>query len=126
MKRLILVLALVSSACAIPASVGGRSTAQLTTPGIVALHGVEVVKALDIVRDTAIDAEAAKILPTATVTKIVKWHKAALDIIRSTPGDWKPSVLAGLDVLKKELTPSELSIVGPYIESAIFLIKAVI
>lgn len=126
MKRLILILGIVSIGCSVPAAIGGRSTAQLSTPGITALHTLEVVKVLDIIRDTAIDSEAAKIISTSTATKVITWHRATLETIKDLPNGWKDTVLSGLDNVKGILSPSELKIIGPYINSAASVIKAVI
>lgn len=112
--------------CATPAAVAGRSTANLTAPGIQALHGKEAVKYLDIIRDLGIAAEAAKKIPTATAERIVRWHRAAIQTIDQTPNGWKPSVLTGLDQLQRSLTPEEHAIFDPYILSARTLIQAVI
>lgn len=126
MKLWILMLAFAASACAAPSNVAGRSTANLTTPGLVALHASAVVKVLDVVRDTAVDGEAAKLIPTATAKSVVTWHKAALDTIKATPNGWKSTVLAGLDALAKGLTDAERKILAPYIFAAQMTIKAVI
>ncbi len=113
------------SACA-TGNVNGRSTVNLTPPGLAALHASEVVKVLDVIRDTAVDAEAAKLMPTATAKVVVTWHKAALDTIKATPNGWKATVLAGLDALEKGLSTSEAKILSPYIAAAQMTIKAVI
>lgn len=127
MKRLLLVgLLVVSSACAIPVSIGGRSTAQLTAPGVQALHAVEVVKALDVIRDTAVDAEAAKIVPAVTATLVVKAHKSIIAVIRAGQAGWKASVLESLAQLKRDLPAKDAVQFVPYIDAATGLIKAVI
>jgi len=127
MKKALLILLLFCAAegCK-TAAVNGRSTANLTTPGVVALQTVEVVKVLDIIRDTAVDGEARKVIATPTATKIVEWHRAALLSIKELPLGWKPTVLSSLSNLKQTLTPSEVNIVGPYIDSAVSIIRAVI
>lgn len=125
MKNLIIVLALATTSCALPAALAGRSTAQLTTPGIAALHAQEVGKTLDIIRDFAVDAEATKNLSTATMLKVVRWHKSAVMIIDQTPDGWKATVLAGLVQLKVTLGVSERTLLGPYIDAAILVIKGV-
>lgn len=125
MKRFILVLAIASTCCAPIASLNGRSTAKLTTPGIVALHGIQCVKLLDVIRDTAVDAESNKLIETPTMLKIVKAHKAMLVTIRESPNGWKASVVTALGELKKDLTPSELNIVGAYIDGAKLVISTV-
>ena len=127
MRKILLVIALVSTVgCAIPTSIGGRSTAQLTTPGIQAMHTVEVVKALDLVRDIAIDGEVAKIIPTATARIVVQAHKSMIDVIRATPDGWKASVLAALGQLSKNIPANDVAQFGPYISAATNIIKAVI
>ncbi len=115
----------VLQACA-TSNVAGRSTVNLTTPGIAALHASEVVKVLDVIRDTAVDAEAVKLMPTATAKAVVTWHNAALETIKATPNGWKATVLAGLDALLKGLAPAERQILAPYIAAAEMTIKAVI
>ena len=125
MKRLILVLCLASTVACATSNVQGRSTANLTSPGLVALHASEVVRVLDVIRDTAVDAETAKLLSTDTTRKVVTWHKAALQTIQATPGGWKLTVLAGLDALYQPLTPSEQSVLRPYIFAAKLVIESV-
>lgn len=126
-RRLLALVLLVSvSGCALPAAVGGRSTAHLTTPGIVALHTLEVVKVLDVLRDTAIDGEAAKIIATDDARKIVTVHRAILLAAKETPMGWKVTALTAIYTLRGELSPSTLAVIGPYIESALVLIKAVL
>jgi hypothetical protein len=126
MKRLLISLVLLSVVSCAPKAVNGRSTALLTQPGIQALQKTEVVKVLDIIRDTAVDAEAAKVLSTATTRKIVQAHKSIIDVVRVSGAGWKAVVLASLQQLKQNLTPDELAIVGPYIDAAASTIQAVI
>lgn len=127
MKKLLLIAAaLAAASCALPASYAGRSTAQLTTPGIVALHSVGVVKVLDVVRDVAIDGEATKVITADDAKKIVEAHKAILQDIKAAPTGWKQTVLAAIYNLRGQLSASALAIVGPYIESSLAIIKAVI
>jgi hypothetical protein len=115
-----------TAGCATPASVAGQSTANLTAPGIQALHGKEVVKYLDIIRDLAIDAEAAGKIPTATTANIIRWHKAAINTINQTPNGWKATVLTGMDAVQAALTPAEHGILDPYFLTAKTIIQAVI
>lgn len=114
--------------CCAPKAIGGRSTANLTTAGggVQALHGVEAVKYLDIVRDLAIDGEKIGTVKTATAALVVKWHRAAITTIDATPGGWKASVLAGIDQLSTAIPPNEQALFAPYILSAKTIIQAVI
>ena len=79
--------------CGTPASVAGRSTANLTAPGVQALHKKEVVKSLDVVRDTAVDGEASKVISTATARVVVTWHKSALEVITASAAGWQTAVI---------------------------------
>lgn len=125
MKKFLLVLVVTASvACGIPKAVNGRSTANLTQPGITALHTTEVIKVLDVIRDTAVDGLAAKVIPEATSTRVVDWHRAAVLTIQQAPNGWSATTISGLNNLKATLTSSEVSVIGPYIDSAIALIKA--
>lgn len=114
-------------ACA-PKAIGGRSTANLTAAGggIQALHGIEAVKYLDIIRDLAVDGEKIGKVKTSTAAAIVRWHRAAITTIDATPNGWKPSVLTGIDQLSATLTPEEHTLFDPYILSAKTIIQAVI
>ncbi len=124
LKVLVVAILLSPLACVMPASVAGRSTAQLTAPGVQALHKVEVLKALDVVRDLAIDGEAAKVVPTTTAAIVVKAHKSILEVMKQA--DWKSGTLAALDQLKTDIPTKDRVQFTPYIDSAILIIKAVI
>ena len=114
------------ASCAIPASIAGRSTAQLTAPGVQALHIVEVVKTLDIIRDAAIYAEVAKVTPTTTARIIVTAHKSIIEVVREATGGWKATVLEILTQLKQHIPEADRAHFVPYIDAAISVIKAVI
>jgi hypothetical protein len=123
---LTVVFSLSMSACATPSNVAGRSTVNLTSSGVAALHAVEVVKILDVIRDTAVDGAAAQLIPTHTARSVVTWHQAALKTIASVPNGWKATVLSGLVALKATFSDAERNIIGPYIDSAIVMINTVI
>lgn len=112
--------------CSPATQVGGRSTANLTAPGVQALHLKEVVKYLDVVRDTAVDAEASHLIPTPTTEAVVRWHRAAVTTIGTAPAGWKATVLTGLQQLQASLTPAEHQILDPYLLAAETIIQAVI
>lgn len=115
--------------CSTPTAVNGRSTANLTAPGIQDLHVKEIAKILDVIRDVAVDAEAAHVFPTATTRLVVTWHRAALLTLPdgSQPrSGWRGTVLAGLMNLKQALSADERKLLGPYIDSATLVVEAVI
>lgn len=112
--------------CGSQTQVAGRSTATLTTPGVRALQVKEAVKYLDIIRDTAIDAEATQVLPLATTEKVVRWHKALVQALDQTPQGWAAVALKGLDSLQGLLSSSERAVLDPYILSARIIYQAVV
>lgn len=116
---------LATPGCAPPAAVAGRSTANLTTPGTKALQAKEGIKYLNIIRDTAQDAEATKILSLATAEKVTRWHRALSLTIDQTPAGWQAVALKGLDELDTVLSPAERAVLGPYIASARIIYQAV-
>jgi hypothetical protein len=122
----ILIGGVAMSGCATPAAVAGQSTANLTAPGIQALHGREVVKYLAIIRDMAVDGNAAGKIPDATTERIVRWHAAAIKTIDATPDGWKAAVLTGITSMQGALTAGEHALLDPYILSAQTIIAAVI
>ena len=112
MRRLILIpiLAVLWAGCAPPPP-------NLTPEATQAFKATRVVKALDILRDAAIDANAQTppLMPEATTRRVVLYHQSSVKIIQATAEGWVPAVLAGLTELEVNLPPSERSLLGPYI-----------
>jgi hypothetical protein len=111
MKRIVLIAALlVSSACV-------KAPPTLTPAGVAAFNGTRVVKALDVLRDSAIaaNAQVPPLLSTATTRKVVTYHESALKTIQAAPSGWVPTVQAGLTEVGKDLPPAEQQQLGPYL-----------
>lgn len=106
---LVLVLAFAASDCAKPPP-------NLTPEATAAFHATRVVKALDLVMDTAIAAEAQtpKVLSTANTRKVVEFHQTAVRTIHAVPNGWKPTVTAALNELQAQLG-SEYAQIAPYV-----------
>lgn len=99
MKRLIPLLALLLLlGCA-------KAPPNLTPEATAAFHGTRVIKALDLVMDTAIagEAQTPKVISTATARRVIEFHQAAVRTIHAVPGGWKPTVLASMDQLTRVL-----------------------
>lgn len=96
----------------------------LSPAGVAAFQATRVVKALDVLRDFAIDAEAQnpKVLSTANTRLVVTFHESAIKTIAAVPGGWKPTVTAGLDQLQHDLSGADWKRVAPYVN----LVKALI
>lgn len=118
MKRLLLLAAVsLTLACAtVPPNLSPQATA--------AFKGTQVVKALDILRDTAIDANAQTppLLSTEVTRQVVSYHQSTVKIIQAAPSGWAPVAQTGLDELVKNLAPPDKALLAPYIA----LIKSVI
>jgi hypothetical protein len=101
-----------------------KAPPTLSPAGAAAFQATRVVKALDVLRDFAIEAEAQnpKVLSTANTRKVVTFHESAVKTIGAVPGGWKPTVTAGLDQLQHDVSAADWQRVVPYVN----LIKALI
>ena len=101
-----------------------KNQPQLSPQGVAAYQATQAVKALDILRDAAIGAEAQdpKLLSTEATRKVVLFHRAAVQVIGTTPEGWRPTVTAALDQLQRDLLPPEWERLEPYL----VLIRALI
>jgi len=110
---------------------GGESCAsappQLSPSGVAAFQARRVVKALDILRDFAIDAEAQtpKVLSTTTTRKVVTYHRSAVSTIGQVPSGWAPTVSQGLLEVQRDLPAAERARLGPYFSLVSALIAEV-
>jgi hypothetical protein len=118
MKSLIvaLVLAIGLTSCA-------KTPPNLTPQATVAFKATQVVKALDLLRDTAITANEQKppVLTEDQTRKVVQYHQMALKVIQVSPVGWQQTVLVGLDELSVQLGAGRPTLV-PYMQ----LIKTVL
>ncbi len=116
MKKLLIVLVLsLAVACA-------KAPPTLTPEALTAYRATQVVKALDVFRDTAIAANFQAGLSVETTRKIVLYHESIVKVIQASPTGWKPTALSGLDEVVKTLTPKDRTLLAPYVT----LVKTVI
>ena len=82
-----------------------------------AYNKTRAIKGLDILRDTAIDANAQDppLLDTAITRKVVLYHDSAVRIIVATGDGWRATVLVGLDELLDDVPPDSRSLLVPYV-----------
>lgn len=101
-----------------------KAPPNLTPEANAAFKGTQAVKALDLLRDTAISANAQvpPVLSEAITRKVVLYHQSTVKVIQAAPTGWKATVGTGLDELLSNLTPSERAVLAPYVT----LIKTVI
>jgi hypothetical protein len=116
-RTMVILFLLIATSCA-------KAPPSLSPVGVQAFNNTRVIKALDLVRDTAIDANAQvpPLVSTVTTRKIVTYHRSAIIIIHGTPNGWKATVLTGLDETVKNLPPAEAALVAPYVT----LVKVII
>jgi len=81
-----------------------------------AWYATRVIQALDLLRDTAIDANAQTppLIATATTRKIVVYHRSAITFIHEIPGGWKATVVAGIVEIEDNLSLKEYQLLSPY------------
>ena len=110
----VIAFTLVSSACA-SLSVN-RPPLNLSPQAREAWYATRVIQALDLLRDTAIDANAQTppLIATATTRKIVVYHRSAITFIHEIPGGWKASVVAGIIEVENNLSLKEYQLLSPY------------
>ena len=96
-----LVLTVALSGC------GGAPPPNLTPVGQAAVQATQVIKALDVLRDFAITANAQNppLLLTTDTRKVVDFHTAAVKTVTAVPAGWKATVQAGLTQLQADLPP---------------------
>lgn len=97
---------------------------NLSSRGQAAFQAHRVVKALDALRDVAIDAnkQTPPLVSTDITRRVVLMHRGALTAIDQQPVGWQASVVAGLDGLDAALTADERRQLGPFV----FLAKTLI
>ena len=90
---------------------------NLSPSGVAAFNATRVVKALDVLRDFAVDANAQipPLLSTATTRKVVTYHRSAVTTIGAVPSGWVPVVTTGLDEVLRDLPDTERATLTPYV-----------
>ena len=113
----LLVLALAGCAKAPP---------TLSPAGVAAFNATRVVKALDLVRDTAIaaNAQTPPLVSTANTRIVVNVYESAVRTIAAAPNGWKAIVSKALDELPNQLG-AEYSQIEPYVNLVKTLIAEV-
>jgi len=92
-------------------------TRNLSAQGKAAYQTTKVVKALDVLRDVAAEAEKQnpKLISASSALKVVAYHKQVVSTMDAVPNGWKAVALTGLDQLQKDLTPQEWTQIEPFV-----------
>ncbi len=90
---------------------------NLSPAGATAFNKTRVIKALDLIRDTAISANAQtpSVLSTDDTRLVVQFHEATLRTIQASDVNWQTAVSTAIDGFSKTLTAAQRSVIGPYI-----------
>lgn len=100
-------------------------TAGLSAQGRAAYNATKVVRALDVLRDVAIDAEHQSLVSTETARKVVTYHRSAVKAIGAVPSGWQAVVSGGLEELAKSVPADEWRQLEPFANLARTLIAAI-
>jgi hypothetical protein len=104
-----------------------RAPATLSPAAQTAWYGTRVIQALDVLRDTAIAAQAQTppLLSDAATRVIVETHRSLLETIHHLPSGWQATVGTALTDVEGQLAPDDRAIVQPYVDLTRTLLKAV-
>jgi len=116
---------LLSLCCFTPVSTGcAKAPPSLSPAGAAAFQKTRVIKGLDLLRDFAIDGEAAtpKVVSTDTTRTIVEAHQSILKIMDAAGNGWQALVGTALDEALTRVKDPDRAKVAPYVA----LVKAIL
>jgi predicted Zn-dependent protease len=90
---------------------------NLSPAGATAFNKTRVVKALDLVRDTAIlaNAQTPPVLSTDDTRLVVQFHEATVKTLQATDQGWQAAVSTAVTEFSKTLTPAQQHVIAPYL-----------
>jgi len=97
-----------------------KAPPTLSPVGVTAFQNLQIAKALDTVRDIAVDANATTppVLSTSTTRSIVTWHKGALQVLNARSAGWPTTIATSLDAVVGNLPAKERDTLAPYVTLA--------
>lgn len=107
-------------------SCASNAPPMLSPQATVAWQATQVIKTLDLIRDTAIIANGmtpTPLLSTQATRTIVQWHESAITVAHATPLGWKATIATSLDGVLRTLSPQEQHVLAPYVTLATTLLK---
>jgi hypothetical protein len=117
----VMVMALSALSCA-------HNPPPLSPAGTTAFQNQQIQRALDAIRDVAIEANATTppLLATGTARQVVEWHQTVLVILHARSSGWQAAVLTTIDELQKQLPPQAIDVLRPYFALAKAVLQEVI
>ena len=94
----------------------------------VAFRTTQVIKALDMIRDTAIAANntTPPVMTERTTGTVVTWHRSTLIVVNAAQQGWQAATLVSLQQLENQLSGTERSTLVPYITLARTILAEVV
>lgn len=104
-----------------------KAPPNLTPEANLAFQNTRVIKGLDLLRDTAIDAHEATppLLSIETTRKVVLAHESSLKVMQTMGFGWKPVVAQTMKELPQNLPPKEQKLLEPYLNLVGFLLQGI-
>src|SRR5258708_7843497 len=104
-----------------------KAPANLSPAGTQAFYSLRVQRVLDIIRDTAQDANAQTppVISTETARKITVWHRSAIVVLHDAQAGYKAALLSGLDQLQNDLPAADKTKFSVYISLAKTILQEV-
>lgn len=99
----------------------------LTPQASLAFQATQAIKALDILRDTAIEAHAQTppLVSEAATRQVVLYHQRIVKVVHAAPSGWAPAAVAGLEGLSASLTGTDKAFLVPYMTLVSEVLKEV-
>lgn len=93
---------------------------NLSPTGARDFQNTRIIKTLDLIRDTAQDANAQTppLITTKTASVITQWHRSALLVIDATRSGWCPAVRASTAETFRNLDAASQHLLSPYFSLA--------
>ena len=90
---------------------------QLGPAATAAYHKTQAIKALDLLRDTAIaaNAQTPPLVSTADTRQVVLYHQSALRLMDAASAGWPALVRTALDETLVHLAPEARQTLQPYV-----------
>jgi hypothetical protein len=94
-----------------------KTPPALTPEATIAFKGTQAVKALDILRDTAVaaNAQVPPLLTEDVTRKVVLYHQSTVRMIQTSQAGWKAVAQTGLDEVVNNLSPPNRELLAPYV-----------
>jgi hypothetical protein len=91
--------------------------ASLSSTGVLAFNQTRAIKALDLIRDTAIlaNAQTPSALSTTSTRLVVQFHEATVKTINAAGTGWPTLAQTAADNFIKTLPAADQAVIQPYI-----------